>query len=118
MQRFDALRDAVAAVATHLGQLDWRYDEKEAIALIRVLGKCAPVFATVVEATEEQEKLRANIHQHAAHLEDAIRRAVARPHDTIEAAAVLASVQAFRPLIHKGQKLFVWPPTWLSGNVL
>ena len=110
IQRFDALRDAVAAVATSLGELDWRSDEREAIALIRVLGKCGPVLATVIETTEEQEKLRIEIHDHAANLEDAIRLAIGRPHQEICEGAVITKVRTFRPMVHKGQRLFVWPP--------
>lgn len=80
--------------ATHLGELDWRYDEKEATALIPIRGKCGPIFATVVRATKEQEEPRRAIHEHAARLEDAIRLAIGRPHDAGHAEGVVARAGA------------------------
>lgn len=114
MDKFKALRDAVSAIAQSCGQLDTRYDEKEAIKLILMLGKCGPTLATVVEATSKQEALRLALHDYGHALEDAIRKAIGRPTVTEHQRRVVELVTQLRLFVHEAQERFVWPP--LTGD--
>ena len=107
MTKNDTLRDAIAAIANHIGALDQRYHEKEAIALIHILGKCGPILAAPVEATEEQEDLRREIHLKAFELECAIRRAIGYPAVEQYGQDVVARVDQLRVMVTWAHRKFV-----------
>jgi hypothetical protein len=110
VDKFKALCDAVSAIAQSCGQLDTRYDEKEAIKLILMLGKCGPTLATVVEATPKQEALRLALHDYGHALEDAIRKAVGNPAAAQHQRHVVDLVAQLRLFVHEAQERFVLPP--------
>lgn len=63
------------------GQLDRRYHESEALALMRALGHCDRLVAQALpfESTREQQAIRWELHRQCTHLATAIRHAIADP---------------------------------------
>ena len=111
-----AMHRELSAAAEHIeeacGQLDRRYHEPEAIALIRALGHCDKLVgaALPLESTKEQQAVRRELHLQCTHLATAIRHAIAYPsvtrhqHEVVKRARELRrTLQAFRETLPTGR---------------
>jgi hypothetical protein len=110
MEKIDGIRHAVEAIAAASGDLGDRYDEGEALSLMRALGRHCPVTErALVGAKPHQQAARQALHTRCISIEHAIRRAIAQPAQAEHQQAVVKQVGELHRLTRAMREQFGWP---------